>query len=225
MPPVQRHFRVPRTARVSIMGTPGPAVQEIWVACHGYGQLAAPFAAALAPLEDPARLVLVPEALNRFYLDDPAKRHGPDSPVGAAWMTREDRERDIADYVDYLDIVVGTIRRELGDRRTRLVALGFSQGVATVSRWAVLGRHALDRLILWAGSPANDLPVDRGADLFRGAELTLVVGRGDPLVPLAAVERERAAMAARGLESTLLTFEGGHSLKSEILRQLAAAPQ
>jgi hypothetical protein len=32
----------------------------------------------------------------RFYFDDPAKRHGPDSPVGASWMTRADREREIA---------------------------------------------------------------------------------------------------------------------------------
>ena len=66
------------------------------MACHGYGQLGASFSKALEPLEGDARVIAVPEALNRFYLDDPAKRHGPDSPVGATWMTREDRLTDIS---------------------------------------------------------------------------------------------------------------------------------
>ena len=37
----------------------------------------------------------MPEGLSRFYLDDPRKRHGPDAPIGASWMTREDREHEI----------------------------------------------------------------------------------------------------------------------------------
>lgn len=207
------------------VGHAGPAVQELWVACHGYGQLAEPFARALEPLEDPARLVLVPEGLSRFYLDEPAKRHGPETPVGASWMTREDRESEIADYVDYLDIVIGTVRRELGDRTLRIVALGFSQGVATVSRWAALGRNRADRLVFWGGAPANDLPADRGKDLYKGAALTIVAGRRDDLVPLAAVEREHKALGERGLSATLVLFDGGHALNSETLRQLARDDQ
>lgn len=217
----ERHLRVPRSARVYAIGTAGPDVRELWVACHGYGQLAQPFAQALEPLEGPTRLVLVPEALNRFYLEGPMKRHGPETPVGATWMTREDRAKDIADYVDYLDIVAGTFRRELGDRPMRIVALGFSQGVATVCRWAALGKNQVHRLILWAGPLAQDLPTDRGKDLYKGAAITIVAGRQDPAVPLAAVEREHAAMAGRGLSAHLVLFDGGHSLNSDVLRQLA----
>ena len=222
---VERHLRVPRSARLYTLGQPGPDVRELWVACHGYGQLAAPFARALEPLEDRSRLVLVPEALNRFYLDEPMKRHGANTPVGASWMTREDRARDIADYVDYLDIVAGTVRRELGDRSVRIVALGFSQGVATVCRWAALGSIAVQRLILWAGAPANDLPLDRGKDLYRGAAITIVVGRQDPLISRTAIEAERSAMAERGLASELILFDGAHSLNSDVLRQLGSGGQ
>ncbi|MGH7679044.1 MAG: alpha/beta hydrolase, partial [Gemmatimonadaceae bacterium] len=70
MPPVERHIRVHRTARFYLLGAPAKQATELWVACHGYGQLAGGFAAALEPLADGGRTVVVPEALSRFYLDD-----------------------------------------------------------------------------------------------------------------------------------------------------------
>lgn len=194
------------------------------MACHGYGQLAEPFARALEPLSAPSRIVAAPEGLSRFYLDDPSKRHGSDSPVGASWMTREERESEIADYVEYLDLLASTLRGELtGD--ARIVALGFSQGVATVARWAALGRTPIHRLILWGGSLPNDLPKDRGADLFGGASLWIVAGRQDRLVPLDLLERERMSLAERGIEAQLILHDGGHALSSDTLRQLAAESQ
>jgi predicted esterase len=198
-------------------------VRELWVACHGYGQLAEPFAGALAPLDDGRRVVVVPEALSRFYLDDPAKRHGPDSPVGASWMTRADREREIADYVEYLDVVTETVGAELEAEEVSIVALGFSQGVATVCRWAALGRSTVHRLILWGGTVPQDLPTDRGTGLFRGAALVLVAGRKDGIVPFTTLRGERDALAARGLRADLVEHDGGHSLNSDALTRLASA--
>jgi predicted esterase len=225
MPPVERHLRVQRTARFWVLGTPGPRTRELWVACHGYGQLASRFSGWLQPLEDPGRVVLVPEALSRFYLDDPAKPHGPTSPVGATWMTREDRASEITDYVDYLDELVTVVRREIQEPNVRVTALGFSQGVATVCRWAALGRTAVDRLILWAGTLPNDLPGDGGDQLFKGASLALVVGTQDRIVPVSAIEREQETLAQRGLSAQVIRFEGAHALSPEILRRLAAEPQ
>jgi predicted esterase len=174
-------------------------------------------------LNDGTRALLAPEGLSRFYLDDPAKRHGPDSPVGASWMTREDREREITDYVEYLDLVVSEIQRELERRDTRVVALGFSQGVATACRWTAFGHTKIHRLIVWGGSIPTDLPTDRGDQLFRGAVVTLVAGRADRLVPIDALERDRRELAKRGIHATLVTHDGGHSLNSDGLRALAAA--
>lgn len=223
MSPTERHVKVPRTARYYVLGEPGNHVREIWIACHGYGQLAAPFARALEPLDDGTRIVVAPEALSRYYLDDPAKRHGPDSPVGATWMTREDREREIADYVEYLDIVTETVQGEVGAGDRSIVALGFSQGVATVCRWAAFGRTKVNRLILWGGTLPQDLPTDRGNDLFRGAALVLVAGRKDGIVPVTAVRGEREALAKRGLRADLIEHDGGHSLSSDALQRLASA--
>jgi predicted esterase len=197
-------------------------VDELWVACHGYGQLAPAFADALEPLRDDARVVAVPEALSRFYLDDPAKRHGPESPIGASWMTREDREREIGDYVAYLDQVAEALTQEIGNRAVRVVALGFSQGAATACRWANMGTTRIARLIVWGGTLPKDLPGARGDALFRGASVTLVGGRRDKLATPEALEQDQRALAERGIAASLVWHEGGHSLGSATLREIAA---
>lgn len=220
--PVERHLRVQRWARHYLIGDPAGA-RELWIACHGYGQLAAPFARALEPLRDSRRVVVVPEALNRFYLDDPARPHGADSPIGAGWMTREDREREIEDYVSYLDALAAAVRGEMQAPPGEAIALGFSQGVATVCRWAALGRTRFARLVLWGGSVPQDLPRDRGAALFHGAALLLVAGRKDTLVPPEAVGRQRDAFVHAGLSAELALHDGGHALNSELLRRLSRA--
>ena len=217
----ERHLRVQRTARLVFVGEPGPGTRELWVACHGYGQLAAQFAVALQPLRSDERVVVAPEALSRFYLDDPAKRHGPDSPIGASWMTREDREREISDYVDYLDAVVDAVLAE-APKGVRITGLGFSQGAATVCRWATLGKTKLHRVIVWGGTLPHDLPTGNGAALFRGAEIVLVGGRKDRLAPPEALERDKTALAERGMAARVLWHDGGHSLSSSLLRELAA---
>lgn len=222
-PPTERHLQVRRTARYFVAGEPGDQTTELWIALHGYGQLAEPFANVLSPLSSASRVMVAPEALNRFYLDKPAKRHGPESPVGAGWMTREDRLNEIDDYVRFLDAVADEVRGDIRRKDLRVVMLGYSQGVATACRWAALGRTRPDRLILWGGAIAADLPVDRGDQLWYGASVVMVAGRTDTVVPVSFMQKERRTLMARGLSVDLLEYDGGHSLHGETLRQLAAA--
>ena len=217
----ERHLRVQRTARLFFLGEPGKDTRELWIACHGYGQLASSFAVALEALRSEERVVVAPEALSRFYLGDAAKRHGPDSPIGASWMTREDREREIADYVEYLDAVVDAVLAET-PKGVRVTGLGFSQGAATVSRWAALGRTKLSRVIVWAGTLPHDLPSGNGAALFRGADVVLVGGRKDRLATPDALERDQRMLSERAIAARVLWHEGGHTLSSNLLRELAA---
>ncbi|MFW6202332.1 MAG: hypothetical protein ACOC8B_07130, partial [Gemmatimonadota bacterium] len=92
----------------------GSAPREIWFVCHGYRQLAGRFVRRFAPLDDGNRLIVAPEALSRFYLDDDGGPHGPDARIGATWMTRADRENEIRDYVDYLDTLYERVFEESG---------------------------------------------------------------------------------------------------------------
>src|SRR3989454_9529410 len=94
----EHHLSVTRTARYFTLGDPSGGVAEVWFVCHGYGQLAGRFLRHFEPLADGTRLLVAPEALSRFYLEDmtvPARERE----VRRAWIPREDRLSGIDDYV------------------------------------------------------------------------------------------------------------------------------
>src|SRR5262245_15500856 len=92
-PEITSHtITVPRTARYYTLGSMHGFPRELWFVCHGFGQLAERFVKRFAPIDDGTRLIVAPEAHNRFYLDPLPERRNQENPrVGATWMTREFR--------------------------------------------------------------------------------------------------------------------------------------
>ena len=141
--PQSHDIVVPRTARYYTLGPTQGAPRELWIVCHGYGQLAGRFIRDFAPLDDGTRLIVAPEALNLFYLDSiPERRKQTEPRVGATWMTREHREAEIEDQVTYLDQLSRAVMGQLAETPSRIVVVGFSQGTATVCRWLRAGSAA-----------------------------------------------------------------------------------
>ncbi len=222
----EHHLRVYRTARYVTIGAPGPGIAHVWFACHGYRQLAARFARPLEALDDGRHWVFAPEALSRFYLEDGAGAigpHGPESRVGATWMTREDRLTEIRDYVAYLDALHDEAFRAVPRAQARVTLLGFSQGTATAARWAAFGRARIDRLVLWGWGAPPDLDLAVLRDRLEGAPVLLVAGRQDPATPAERVAQEAGRLTAAGIRAETLWFDGGHALDEGVLRGIAAA--
>ncbi|MFN3597256.1 MAG: alpha/beta hydrolase [Rubricoccaceae bacterium] len=224
-----------KTARYYTLGPADGPLEgvgaAVWVACHGYGQLARFFLRHFRVAETPGRLVVAPEALSRFYLDG----DGPGGPgryerVAACWMTRDDREADIADNVRYLDdvLVAACARAGADPLAIPLVGFGFSQGAATVARWGarspLLARRArrLHRLVLWGATLPPDLDPGAHRAWLGEAGLTLVAGDADPYATPARVAAETRRLAAAGLRARVVSYSGGHRLHAETLRRLAA---
>src|SRR5690606_28705824 len=105
--------------------------------------------------------------------------------------------------------------------RVRVTALGFSQGCATVCRWAAATSRPLDRLVLWAGPLPPELVPASG--LFGKANLVLVAGRSDRQVSAASVERQAVRLREAGLDCELHLYDGGHDMAAAPLRALADA--
>lgn len=220
--PGYRHITVPRTARYCLLGD--RAVQrprELWVAVHGYAQLAARFIRHFEPLADGTRWILAPEALSRFYLEHPGRAGAVNARVGATWMTREDREAEIADHVGYLDALVGEVLARVDGPPPRVHVIGFSQGVATVTRWLAHGRIRADRLILWAGRIPPDLLPIGPAHPLRRLEIDIVSGTADEFATPEVLREQRELVEAAGLRPRWHRFAGGHHLHAETLRALA----
>ena len=216
----EHHLRVRRTARYHTLGDDGPAVREIWIVCHGYAQLSARFIRHFRPIEHPARLIVAPEALSRFYLDTKPP-HGPEARVGATWMTREDRESEIADYVDYLDTLAGTILAGRNRARVTLVAFGFSQGVSTVMCWLAMGQTRVDRVIAWSGSVPHDLDLAAARDRFGAVPVACAFGDQDQFFGEARIVEQMDALRTAGIACTVTRFAGGHIIPAAPLVAIA----
>ncbi len=217
--PLAHRVTVERSARVYTLGN--VQAPEAWVVLHGYGQLAARFIRNFADIAGPQRVIVAPEALNRFYFELPRVGGPPaaERRVGAAWMTREDREAEIADYVAYLDRALSTIAPKV----QTVSVLGFSQGVATACRWVALGSTPVQRLILWAGPIPPDLDLPLLANRLAGLRVDFVMGERDPIGVGGELEQQFDALEQSGIQIDVTQFEGGHTLDAAVVRQLASA--
>ena len=213
----EHHLAVTRTARYFQLGELSATTRQVWVVCHGYGQLAQYFIRHFAALTaaDPTLVVIAPEGLSRFYLQGTGGR------VGATWMTREDRLTEIDDYVCYLNQLADSILAAVPtDARTTV--LGFSQGAATVSRWLAQAAFRPARLILWAGAFPPDIDFTVASHLLQGLPVTLVCGDEDEFIKPEDVEKQRAFLQRLGVEPQVIWFAGKHTLHTGVLQQLAA---
>ena len=206
-----------RRARYYTIGGGEQPLPEAWIVLHGLGQLARIFLTYFQSIDAPGRLVVAPEALNRYYLFTEPGMRSKDAKVGATWMTREDRENEIVDQVDYLDAVW----RETAAGASRVTVLGFSQGVATAARWVATGKSRVDRFVAWAGQIPPEIDPSAFAKLAGG--ITMVAGTTDEYATWIAEGNHDSRMVAAGIAPKVVTFDGGHRMDRLTLDELARA--
>jgi predicted esterase len=208
------HIEVVRSARYVTLGHVHPGLQQVWIVCHGYGQLVTQFIDFFQVLNDGTRLIVAPEGLSRFYLDHAS------GAVGASWMTKVDRRVEISDYVNYLDAVADHVLSNVNRQSVALQLLGFSQGAATVSRWVERGRVQPDRIILWAGAMPPDLDMSVLRRRMSGADLEFVFGETDEYASPEVLGEQEARLREHGLDYSVIRFAGGHRLDKDVLQAL-----
>ncbi|GAB3829373.1 alpha/beta hydrolase [Pontibacter rugosus] len=201
---------VPRTARYYTLGTPSDSITDLWIVCHGYGQLARFFLRHFNVLDNGHTLVVAPEALSRFYLERFSGR------IGATWMTKEDRLSEIEDQASYLNLLLQEQLKHL-PQDVRITILGFSQGGATVSRWLATQNLPVHRLILWAASFPEDIDFTSGKAAFTNLPVALVYGTQDEFITPETLAKKQQLMSQLGIAPQVYTFKGGHSIDAETL--------
>ena len=217
----EHHLPVSRTARYFTIGEPHASLTELWFVCHGYGQLAGRFIRHFESIDAPHRMIVAPVALSRFYVEVSGKAHA-DTHVGASWMTREDRLSDIEDYVEYLDALHAHITAQLQGASVSFTVLGFSQGVATASRWLERTKVRVDRALFWGGIMPTDIDLS-AAPALRAARLTSIAGTADEHATVEMLASQKARLTASGIALEHVSFNGSHRLDREVLARLATA--
>ncbi|RMG45343.1 MAG: phospholipase [Candidatus Dadabacteria bacterium] len=204
-------FETRRTARYFYAGDPSTA-RRLWFLCHGYGQSAKKLLEDSISCFSKDEFVVAPEGLSRFYLK------GFSGDVGPSWMTKELRLSEIDDYVNYLNGLLDEFFKKFS-HPPLIYLLGFSQGAATVSRWIASGRVPSRALILWSGLFPPDLPgtIPQGAGAFK---IYLVIGKQDQFISMEQVSSQKQGLEEQGYNVELITFDGRHAIKPDVLLEL-----
>lgn len=206
-------------ARYFKLGEINSQTKAIWFVMHGYGHLAQYFIKKFKSLEGRSVCVIAPEGLSRFYLEDVNTRNQTgNNRVGATWMTRENRLMDIENYITFLDTVY---QAEVGNRLIPVTILGFSQGAATASRWAVQNNIKYERLILWSGIFPNDMDFEKSKEVLKTKKVIQIYGSKDPFLNDARIGEMKDLAQKLGVNAPPIVFEGGHEFHDQTLLSLA----
>lgn len=209
-------LKVQKTAQFSSIGI-NHATKVVWIALHGYGMLAKYFIRKFNVL-GPEHAVFCPEGLNRFY------HAGYNGKVGASWMTKEEREDDIADNQFYLDEFWNEIiQPQLHKGIEKVIVLGFSQGSATAARWVNHHSKPITDLILWAGAFPPDIQIEDFGH-FDHIKLWEVYGspEKDKFINGEEMTKQVLWLKELGMNIEKRVFDMGHDIEAEPLMAIAS---
>ncbi|MEM8906457.1 MAG: phospholipase [Bacteroidota bacterium] len=212
-PPFQSHkITVDKTAHYYTLGQAGPEIDYLWMACHGYGQLASNLIRKFTAIDDGKSLIVAPEGLSRMYWP------GLGGVPGASWMTRADRLDEIADYTRYLRTIYDYFQSQL-KADVKVILFGFSQGCATQIRWMMREQPDYHALILWAGLLPDDLDY-RPHQAYFNRPLYWLYGQDDEFLTPKRLQWQKTFAQKMQLNLESITFEGRHEVDREVLSQL-----
>jgi predicted esterase len=211
----EHKIQVSRTAHYYTLGEPGPDIEELWIACHGYAQLATSLLGKFESVDNGSRLIVAPEGLSRFYWN------GFSGKVVASWMTSRDRLDEIEDYSFYLSHLYEHFRSRLSPD-VRVFFFGFSQGCATLCRWMLKAFPDFDHLILWGGFLPEDLDYKAHASYLAQAKIHFVYGLQDEFLSPERLKKAQSFLEEQQLEANMFSFNGRHTVEPGVLEKLIA---
>jgi predicted esterase len=212
MPNRLEFHSVPTTTHGRVLVRPALAASArgVLVGFHGYMENASIQMNRLEEIPGTATWTLVAiQGLHRFY------RRQSDQVV-ASWMTREDRDDAIADNLAYVAAALDVVPH---DDKTRIVYVGFSQGVAMAYRAAVNGHRRAAAVIAVGGDVPPEL-LDR--PLLFPPVLLLRGARDAEWYTHDKHAADNAALTSRGITVQSIVYDGAHEWNAEVAKAIAA---
>lgn len=187
--------------------------KEIWFVLHGYGQLPQYFIRKFQSISNDSRVIIAPGGLSRFYLDGFSGR------VGSTWMTKEERLLDIDNYIKYLDSVAQEVLMQTSEG-VKVTLLGFSQGSATVCRWAEKLGFPFEKLILHSGAFPPDIDFSGLGNKLSGKQVFMLRGDEDEFIDEKRKQEQRTLIEKLNVDVVEIEFEGKHDIHTDSLREI-----
>lgn len=208
----QKHVELSFKAPYSTLNELTEKTERVWLAFHGYGQLAQFFIKKFSSLDSEKNFIIAPQGLSKYYLEGFYGR------VGASWMTKEDRLTDIHNQYSYIDSVM----KDVGDVSSKkLVYFGFSQGTATMGRYAGHAKIPFEKMIIWAGTFPPDIDPTEYHYQSGKEEIHYFTSKKDPFFKEEMIANQNeVVLKTLGREPILHWYEGGHQVIPEIVTDI-----
>lgn len=196
----------PRAPRL----TPAPVL----VAIHGYGQSPDEMLAYARRVAPDETVVLAPcgpyawEAA--LAVEGEAEHAKTPSPTLRGWVVVEQREADEVRNAAWLDAVWTVANAEQALDPTRMVVLGYSQGVGVALHWLLESRRRAAGFVGLAGGLRT--PLRARLDELAGLPTLWITGRHDRAYPVAYTDVLRPALEVAGLRVDAHVLDAGHRL-------------
>ena len=207
----QHHLSVSIKASYYTLNELSDETERVWVVFHGYGQLAEYFIKKFEGLDPEKNFIIAPQGLSKYYLDGVYGR------VGASWMTKEDRLTEIDNQYSYIDAVLS----QYATSEKQLIYFGFSQGTATMGRYAAHAKIPFKKMIIWAGTFPPDTDPKDWQYLNGSEEIHYYTSREDKYFKEEMIDNQNKVLkAAMNREPELHWYEGGHRVIPEVVATL-----
>ena len=212
---MKKQISIPKTYKYSQLGEFSEKTNTVWIVLHGYGMLSEFFIKKFECILNDSTVVIAPEGSNRFYLENNYYR------VGASWMTKLDKEKDIEDNISFIQTLYSNIVDEIGHTNFKLNTLGFSQGGATLVRWIMSNNINIDSLILWGSDIPKDCLTKEKKSRWSSIDVKLVIGNQDEYINEENKQKVIDLISSYGLKYELVAYEGSHKIIEKELEKIA----
>lgn len=188
--------------------------ERVWVIFHGYGQLAQFFIKKFEGLDPKKNFIVAPQGLSKYYLEGFYGR------VGASWMTKEDRLTEIENQYSYIQSVLSHAG-VIGNENQKLSYFGFSQGTATMGRFAAHVKLPFEKMVIWAGTFPPDTSPEDWSFLSGKEQVQYYTSKEDPFFKEGMIEHQNVVLQkAMKVKPELHWYEGGHKVIPELVKTL-----
>ena len=185
--------------------------KNIWIVCHGIGFLSKYFISYFKDLNTDENYIIAPQAPSKYYQTKAYKY------VGASWLTKENRDLEIENVLNYLEAVMDL---ENLPKDKNIILLGFSQGVSIVTRWMAKRKILCNHLVIHSGS----IPTEFDASNFSylpNLKTTIIYGDNDEYLTPSKIEAQLTyAQSIFPNSPELIKFNGRHVMHPGSLEKL-----
>ncbi|MFZ1323230.1 MAG: hypothetical protein WAT71_16860 [Ignavibacteria bacterium] len=206
-----RTIVVQKSARYSLKLPDSGKADTVWLLIHGYAQLASDFLSEFEFIKNENHLLIAPEGLSKFYFRNK---------IGASWMTKEDRENEISDYINYLNLLMEKIKTEYDLKDATFNLLGFSQGVHTAVRFFIKGEYIFNNLILCSSDFPKDADFIKLQEKLNKSKMYFIHGTSDSAISNERFDESTKLLSQNKIEFEDKSFEGDHVLNKKFLNDL-----